>query len=131
MRNIIRAVLIFFGIFLIISTSILALVSNFNFGIIITLSVGFFLALYGIYFNKIQAFSKSGILKHAKYILYLGGIFMVSIIGFISFYGQNDNVTYTEDAVIVLGAGIRGETVTYPLMYILEKPVEYNQKKPN
>ncbi len=30
-------------------------------------------------------------------------------------YGQSDTINYSEDAVIVVGAGIRGDKVTLPL----------------
>jgi uncharacterized SAM-binding protein YcdF (DUF218 family) len=49
----------------------------------------------------------------------------------IAVYGNTDTVNYNEDAVIVLGAGLRGDKITYPLAYRLDRAVEYlnvNQK---
>ena len=50
---------------------------------------------------------------------------------FIAAYGQFDNVNYNEDAVIVLGAGIRGDRVTVPLAYRLNAAIEYHKKNPD
>ena len=51
---------------------------------------------------------------------------MVAIIGF---YGIIDDVTFNEDAAIVLGAGIKGEQVTRLLSYRLDKAAEYSANK--
>ena len=46
-------------------------------------------------------------------------------------YGNSDNVTHDEDAVIVLGAGIRGEKIGKALLGRLKTTVEYCEKNPN
>jgi len=50
---------------------------------------------------------------------------------FLYFYGSNDNVSYDEDVVIVLGAAVRGEAVSTVLAERLAKTVEYYQKNPD
>ncbi|MDR1821984.1 MAG: YdcF family protein [Oscillospiraceae bacterium] len=50
---------------------------------------------------------------------------------FLAAYGNADNADYTEDAVIVLGAGLRGETPSYPLRARLEKAAEYYARNPS
>jgi len=40
-------------------------------------------------------------------------------------------VNYNEDAVIVLGAGVRGDRVTLPLKMRLDKAIEYHYKNPD
>ena len=68
-------------------------------------------------------------------ILVVAGIILfcaeLILVGFIAIYGQSDNITYKEDAVIVLGAGIRGDRVTLPLKMRLDKVVEYHSKNPD
>jgi uncharacterized SAM-binding protein YcdF (DUF218 family) len=50
---------------------------------------------------------------------------------FLAVYGNADNADYTEDAVIVLGAGLRGEAPSYPLQARLEETAEYYAKNPD
>ena len=75
--------------------------------------------------------TKSGVLRFIKYIMYLGILFILIVIAFIAVCGQVNTVTYNEDALIILGAGIRGENVTLPLMYRLNRGIEYYNKNPN
>ena len=131
MKTYLKIASIIIGIALIINAVVLALVTNFNFGIIITLLVGISLLVLGIYFDKLNLLMKNGILKWVKYAIISLAAFMVCVITFIAICGQYDTVTYSEDALIVLGAGIRGETVTLPLMYRLDKAVEYINKNQN
>lgn len=58
------------------------------------------------------------------------GIVALIMMLFIHFYGKNDNISYQEDAVIVLGAGIKGEKVMKMLAYRLDKAVEYSERNP-
>jgi uncharacterized SAM-binding protein YcdF (DUF218 family) len=45
-------------------------------------------------------------------------------------HGTRNNTTYTEDCVLVLGCGIRGEKVLTTLQYRLDKCLEYLQHNP-
>lgn len=46
-------------------------------------------------------------------------------------YGRRDNVTFKEDAVIVLGKGLDGDKVPPNLAKRLDKAIEYHKKNPN
>jgi hypothetical protein len=129
--RIIKIILIILGVGLIINATILALITNFNFGVVITISVGLVLAFYGICFDKINEITQTGFFKWIKYIVLSGFAFLICLITFIAIFGHFDNATYNENAVIVLGAGIRGEKVTMPLAHRLNKAVEYSSKNPN
>lgn len=50
---------------------------------------------------------------------------------FICFYGQNDNVTFEEDALIVLGAGLRGEVPSSVLAERLKAALRYYEQNPD
>ena len=52
------------------------------------------------------------------------------LVSFIAVFGIVDNISYNEDAVIVLGAGIRGDKVTLPLKMRLDKAIQYHSKNP-
>jgi uncharacterized SAM-binding protein YcdF (DUF218 family) len=131
MKNILKTILIILGCSLVINAIVLEFITNFNFGVIITLAIGLILTLYGIYFNYLNKLTKVGFLKWLKYILFVFFIFLICLIAYIAIFGQFDNATYNEDAVIVLGAGIKGEMVTMPLAYRLDKAVEYSNNNPN
>ncbi len=46
-------------------------------------------------------------------------------------FGKHDTVTYTEDAVIVLGAGIKGDKPTKSLQNRLDRAVAYHKQNPD
>lgn len=48
----------------------------------------------------------------------------------IAAYGRKDNVTFKEDAVIVLGKGLDGDKVPPNLAKRLDKAIEYHKKNP-
>ena len=52
------------------------------------------------------------------------------LVGFIAYQGVHDTVSYNEDAVIVLGAGVHGDRVSLPLKQRLDKALEYHEKNP-
>jgi len=123
-----RITLILVGIFLVLNASVLAFTTNFNFGIVITLLFGALAFMWGVYFKKIGEITSFGFLKGLKYLVITGILFLLCMITFITIYGNTDTVTFEEDAIIVLGAGIKGETITLTLKYRLDKAYEYYTK---
>jgi len=51
-------------------------------------------------------------------------------VGFLAVYGNVNRVDHTEDAVVVLGAGVRGETVSRLLAHRLNAAADYWQQNP-
>ena len=107
-----------------------AIVSNFNIGTVATLGLGLFLALWGLLFKKIKKLTQKGVWKVIKYLVITLMIAEVFLVGFIGFVGAHDNVTYREDAIIVLGAGIHGDVVSLPLKMRLDTAIQYHQNNP-
>lgn len=100
-------------------------ISNFNLGILLVAVFGIVLLSYGIFFEK---------LRGKKAVHALVGLMLAVVICFGSFlaiYGNCDNATYTEDTVIVLGCGIRGERVSVGLAKRLDKAYEYHEINPD
>lgn len=126
-----RFVLIVIGLLLSANGAVMSLVSNFNLGVILTCLAGVFFLLWGVFYKKIDEITGEGWRRVVKWVVISLIVIEVCLIGFIAFYGQTENVEYNEDAVIVLGAGIRGERVTVPLAYRLNSAVEYHQKNPD
>ncbi|QKS45135.1 YdcF family protein [Paenibacillus cellulosilyticus] len=105
----------------------MSLIISFNTGHVATFIIGCVYLFYGLYYEKIQ----NSLLKWTRNIFIIGNIIMISVITFIAVFGNKDTATYKEDAVIVLGTGLNGETITLPLQYRLEKTIEYYTKNPN
>ncbi len=58
-------------------------------------------------------------------------LIIISISVALALYGRRDNVTFREDAVIVLGKGLDGDKVPVNLAKRLDKAIEYHQKNPS
>lgn len=126
----IKTVLILLGSGLLLNCIFLLFISSFNLGKILSFILALVLLFYGIFFDQINGFMSHGVLLWLRYIIYLCFCFMLVIIGFLGIYGQHDNVTYQEDAVIVLGAGLRGDQVSLTLAQRLDAAIAYHEKNP-
>ncbi len=109
---------------------ILCAKSNFNLGVIAVVGLGLFILLWGVFYDKIKKITSKGVMRCIKYIVIILFCCEVLLLGFLAVYGINDNVTYNEEAVIVLGAGIRGDRVSLPLKLRLDTAIEYSNKNP-
>jgi uncharacterized SAM-binding protein YcdF (DUF218 family) len=79
---------------------------------------------YGIFYNRLVK------KKWLTFTLGVSAFMGLALIGFIAAYGLRGTVTYNEDAVLVLGAGINGETVSLTLALRLDTAVAYHQRNP-
>ncbi len=109
----------------------LCVLSNFNLGVMLTFVLGIGISVCGIYYDKIREITSKGVMKGIKNVILTLFVAEFLLVGFVTFYGINDNVSYDEDAIVVLGAGIRGDKVTYPLKTRLDKAIEYHHKNPD
>lgn len=126
-----RFLMLVMGLFLFANGAVMSLISNFNLGVILTVAAGLFFLLWGVFYKKINKKAKQGWLKWAKRFVITLVCVELCLVAFLACYGQFDSCDYTEDAVIVLGAGIRGDRVTVPLAYRLNSAVEYHKKNPD
>ena len=125
-----KKILLLAGVLLLSNGIPLIFISNLNIGNLMVILLGAFLMLWGVYYEKTETLTRKGGLKYIK----IAVIFLLCaelvLLCFISFYGYNDTADYSEDALIVLGCAIRGENITLPLSYRLNKAVEYHKKNP-
>ena len=119
------------GIFLTFNGIFLLTVANMNLGHILTLILGIGLTFCSVFYKSIRRITSKGIPKVIKYCVII--LFCVELTRglFIAIYGETDNITYKEDAVIVLGAGVHGERISLPLKFRLDKAIEYYSKNPD
>ncbi len=97
----------------------------FNSGIVMAFAAGAVLFAYGALFDVVNRATSRGVLlwiRRAAYIVFAAAC---GLCLFLFVYGSVDTVRYDEDAVIVLGAGLRGDTVTYTLAHRLNTAADY------
>jgi len=116
----IRAILIFAGLLSLANVAIVLSVSNPTIGFAIQITLSLSVVLYGVFFNKIP--------KKIHITMGLACLLPVALVIFLFIYGNVSNVNYNEDVVIVLGAGVRGESVTRPLARRLDTAFYYWQR---
>ncbi len=112
------------GLLLVINALFMAVYSNLNAGILVTLLLGLVLVLYGVFINTLVRKIPT-LLRNA---FWVGMGVVVGFSGCLLGTGLNDTVTYNEDAIIVLGSGIRGEMLTVGLKNRLDSAIAYYEK---
>ena len=123
-------ILIIIGAALLINGIAVAIFANFNIGCLLTVALGLFFSALGIWSDGIRRLTRRGAPRAIKYIIFVTVAAELVLVGFIFAYGNADTADYTEDAVIVLGAGVRGDRVTYILQKRLDAALDYHSKNP-
>ena len=119
------------GIFLTFNGLFLLTVANMNLGHILTFILGIGLTLCSVFYKSIRRITGKGIPKVIKYCVIVLFCIELALGLFIAIYGETDNITYKEDAVIVLGAGVHGYRISLPLKFRIDKAIEYYNKNPD
>lgn len=131
MMRVIRKLCVLGGTLLIIETLLLLTLINFNTGIVAAIVFGGAYVIYGLYAERLKNFIQHHLWRKIVYYgAHVINIVFIVVMIFISIVGKWDTATYKEDALIVLGAGLRGDVITWPLYYRLEKAVNYAQRNP-
>lgn len=102
-------------------------ISSMNAGMAVVIFLGVLLVICGVF----RGFIRDKVPRWCKAAFAVCVAVGVSLMLFLLIYGNVDNVTYDEDALIVLGAGLRGETVTDTLRMRLDAAVEYHWRNPD
>ncbi len=125
MKKTVKMLSIIAGALLIGNTLLMSVIANFNIGLLPVAGLGAVLLAYGILFYKLPC------KKLISAVLALGLVAILSFGSFLAIYGGQDTADYTEETVIVLGCGIRGERVSVGLAKRLNKAAEYHEKNPD
>lgn len=126
-HTIIRIILLILGVAITANAVWINIVSYSRLGILFTYIAGLFFLLCGAFYN----FLCKKIPLVLRCIVAGCVVLEVAFIAFLNIYGSADSVTYKEDAVIVLGAGVNGENVSVTLKNRLDRAVEYHSVNPN
>ena len=121
----------FLGGLLTVYGVLILLIMNLNVGVLMTLALGLFVLACGLFSKQIKAFVKTRWGKTLATVLALLLLLELLLVSFIAIYGQSDNAEYNEEAVVVLGAGLRGDQITWPLKYRLDAAIAYHRQNPD
>ncbi len=130
MTKLLRFILAVVAIVIIANVSYLWMVSNFTLGLLLATILGAFLFLYAIIPGVFHFLLQNKFGNVIKILLVFALIFFVFFSTLITVAGRNDSVNYKENAIIVLGAGIHGETVSRVLALRLDAALTYYKMNP-
>lgn len=126
-KRVMKILLAVIGSLLILNAIVMLITSNLNIGIIAEFILGVAVAVYGIFNDKFIA----GIPCAIKGIFWIGvGVVAVGVTLLLG-YGVTDSISGNEDAVVVLGSGIRGELLTVGLKNRLDRAVKIYSDNPD
>lgn len=123
MKSILKIIVAAIGALITLNGIALFFVSNVNLGSFLTVGFGAVILLVALLLKKLT--------KWLKVLLIAGLSIAVVFSSFLIIYGKSDNVTYKEDAVIVLGAAVHGKTPSLTLKKRLDKAVNYHNQNPD
>jgi len=121
-----RLICLIIGILFLSVATILSIVFTFTGADAIALATGIlFVGLYLTYHrltNRVQRIINS--------FLILIGIYMISMFFIIGRQGTKNTTTFTENCVLVLGGGLKGEKILPSMQFRLDKCIDYLQYNP-
>lgn len=129
-----RCILLIIGILCIAQALFTFAFNTFNFGVIFPAILGLPFLLWGIFYPRIQPYFSHGAGRIIKIIILVGyAVFLLSfiIISMMIYHASHKKALPSADAVIVLGAGLRGEDVSQILANRLDQALDYLQTSPN
>ena len=127
MKKLGRIFFIVIGGVVLLDAVAVSFISNPNTGLFLTYALGLLLLLLGVFFDKFIAKTPKPLKAALLAAVGAGAAFVIFLFAF----GSIESVSYTEDAVIVLGAGVRGQVPSETLAKRLDAAISYHQKNPS
>lgn len=114
------------GAALILDALVVSFTISLNSGVIATFVIGVLYLLHGLHRDRTGAGTRNGPTRWVQAFVLAATALMLLLFAFLAAFGRTDTVSHQEDAVIVLGAGLRGEEVTPALRSRLDVAVGYS-----
>ena len=128
--KVLRIICIIVGVFLVLDTLIVSMLSNFNLGVILPAIFGVPLLLLGVFMHQMNG----GFLGFVKWVLLgcyaLGAVFLL-VMGILMGTAAKHSDQVKADALIVLGAAVHGDRVTWVLSNRLDTAADYLNAHPD
>ncbi|MBE7047978.1 MAG: YdcF family protein [Ruminococcaceae bacterium] len=131
MKAFFRFLLATIGLLILMNAGYLWMVSNYNLGLLLATILGCVFLLYALLFNVINRLLRNTFGRIIKVSILITATIFIFISTLISVAGRSNTVTYQEDAIIVLGAGIHEEQVSRVLAYRLDTALQYHKMNPH
>jgi len=125
--KIISIVSLTLGVVLTVNAVIMAILENISMGVWATLAIGLVFVTVGIFFNKFISVAPKAVLATVL-ALFLAG---AGLFSFLYVFGSIDTTNCSEDALIVLGCGVKGDEPGTNLTERLDRAIEYHKKNPD
>ena len=128
--KVLRIICIVVGAFLVLDTLIVSMLSNFNLGVILPAVLGLPLLLLGAFMHHMD----HGFLAVLKWILlgcYAAGVTVLLVMGILMGTAAKRSDKVDADALIVLGAAVHGDRVTWVLSNRLDTAADYLTSHPD
>lgn len=119
------------ALFLLVDSVLRILRSSFNLGSFLMYVITALVWAYALFHRSIDAFCAAGAGRVLKILFFCGCAVFVGLMVLIGVLGHMEPPTGEEKAVIVLGAGLRGERVTGLLARRLDATLAYHAKNPD
>ncbi len=126
----VTAALFFLGALLLIDAVSATVATNMHTGIILTYIIGALFSVCGA-LRLLPEGRVPKAVRYLTYVFYAGAAASFVLVSAVFIYGMSDNVTFDEDAVIVLGAAVRGREPAPALSRRLDAAVEYHRRAPD
>ena len=128
--KVIRIICIIVGAFLVLDTIIVSMLSNYNLGVILPAILGVPLLLLGVFMHHMDG----GFLAFVKWLLLvcyaLGAVYLL-VMGILMGTASKRADAVKADALIVLGAAVHGDRVTWVLSNRLDTAADYLAAHPD
>ena len=105
--------------------------ANLNLGVVLTDALAAGLLVYAVWHESIHRFYSHGVGRVLAILFGVGMAFFVLMLTFVTVSGYADQPKGEKKAVIILGAGLRGERVTALLQHRLDAAYGYWLEHPN
>lgn len=119
-----------FGIIAVNSIYVTA-TSRFTAGTLLMWLLSAFLLVYALFYRQIDAFTKAGLGMILKIACLAGAVIFAGLFIFVAVSGYTSTVKGDEKAIIVLGAGLKGENVSGVLARRLNAAIDAAKENPD
>lgn len=121
-------IIIALAIFFLVDSLVRSFRSNINFGTILLYCITLGLWVDVFFHAQIEVFCAQGIGKFFKYAFYAGLVFLACLIAFLAFCINTPLSNGSENVLVVLGAGLRGDKVSGVLQRRLDAAFAYYEQ---